>query len=237
MTHVLGDRQDCFLSDKRLAQDAGEEAGGCLVRLSGADADRRQTDADTIEETAPAVIGQQQFAHRLLRAVTGERRQMEIIGDRIGQGRTDDRDRRGEDDARKITVLLVFKPDGIEQIACTVEVDAIALVEIEFRFAGNDRRQMKNDVRPRGDQLLRLAGQAEIRSKCRGLTCKTGRRFRLNHIDQCQRINGLAVQHPFRNETLDELATDHAGSTDNKNMHVSSHTPVDAPRISSCKVV
>ena len=73
--HVLGDRQHRLLAVQRLADDAGEEARRRLVGLAGPHADRRQPDADAVEEAAPGVVGKQQFADRLLRAVAGERRQ------------------------------------------------------------------------------------------------------------------------------------------------------------------
>jgi len=40
-------------------------------------------------------------------------------------------------------VTTAGKPDGIEQHPRAIEIDAIALVEIEFSLAGDDRRQRK----------------------------------------------------------------------------------------------
>ena len=85
MQHAFGDRQDRLLAGERLADDAGKETRRRLVRLAGPHADRRQPDADAVEEAASRIIGEQQFADRLLRAVGGERREMKFVGDRIAE--------------------------------------------------------------------------------------------------------------------------------------------------------
>src|SRR5258707_43427 len=54
------------------------------------------------------------------------------------------------------------KTARIQQDASAVEVDAIALVEIEPGLAGDDRRQMENHVGPIRDQLFGDAGHREI---------------------------------------------------------------------------
>jgi hypothetical protein len=60
----LWDRQHRLLPDQGFAQDAGEEAGRGFVRPAGADADRGQPEPDAVEEPAPGVVGQQEFADR-----------------------------------------------------------------------------------------------------------------------------------------------------------------------------
>ena len=87
----------------------------------------------------PVVIGEQQFAHRFLRAVGGERRQMEFVGDRGRERRAKHRDRRGEHEFRMIAVAGLA--DGFEQMLDAVEIDAIALVEIESRLRPTRRRR------------------------------------------------------------------------------------------------
>ena len=79
----LGDRQQRLEAGERLADDAGEETRRRLVGLARPHHDGRQADADAVAEAAPGVVGEQQFADRLLRAVGGQRREMEIIGDRV----------------------------------------------------------------------------------------------------------------------------------------------------------
>ena len=54
--HRIGHGKHRFLPAQRLAQDAGKEAGSGLVRLAGTHADRRQADADAVEEPAAAVV-------------------------------------------------------------------------------------------------------------------------------------------------------------------------------------
>ena len=58
--------------------------------------------ADAVEKAAARIVGEQQLADRLLRAVAGERGREEFIVDRFGEGRAEHRDRRGEDEARHI---------------------------------------------------------------------------------------------------------------------------------------
>lgn len=87
MADILRNRQHGFLADQRLAQDIGEEAGSRLVGLAGADADRRQADADAIEEAAAAVVGEQQLADRFLGAVARKRSKMIIVRDGEGERR------------------------------------------------------------------------------------------------------------------------------------------------------
>ena len=81
VAHALRDGQHRFLAGQRLAQDAGEEARGRLVRLAGPDADGRQADANAVEEAAARIVGEQKLADRLLRAVGGERRVEELVAD------------------------------------------------------------------------------------------------------------------------------------------------------------
>jgi len=51
--------------------------------------------------------------------------------------------------------------DRLEQAMRAVEVDAVTLLEVRFRLARDDRREMEDGVGPRGDELLRLRADAE----------------------------------------------------------------------------
>ena len=93
VAHGVRDRQDRFLADEGLADDVGEEARGCLVRRARTDADRRQADADAVDEALAAVIGEQQFRDLLLRAVARKRRVEIFLGDRFGEGGAKDGNR------------------------------------------------------------------------------------------------------------------------------------------------
>ena len=157
---VLGYRQHRFLAGERLAQDVGEESGRRLVGQAGADADGRQPDADAVHETAARIVGQQQFADRLLGAVAEQRRVEELVADGVGKRRAEHRDRRGEHHAR--LVAAADQPDGVEQHPRAVEIDAIALVEIELGLAGDDGREMEDHIGAVGDQLFRKSRHREI---------------------------------------------------------------------------
>src|ERR1700734_3798506 len=66
---LVADRQDRLLACEGLADDAGKEPGGGLVGRSGAHADRRQAEADAVEEAAPRIVGEEKLADRLLGSV------------------------------------------------------------------------------------------------------------------------------------------------------------------------
>src|SRR5438552_17589976 len=74
---------------------------------------------------------------------------MEIIGDSFGKWCAEHRDRRGEDEPR--TIAIADGPNGFEQRARTVEIDAHPLLEVEFGFGGNHRGEMKDNVRSGAD--------------------------------------------------------------------------------------
>src|SRR4051794_29825186 len=112
MAHVLRDRQNRFLPRQRLAQDIREEAGCGLVRRSRPDANRRQPQADSIEESTAAVIGEKKLAYRLLSAVARERRIGVVVGNLARKGGSVNGNRRGEDEPRPVG--WTFQPDGFE---------------------------------------------------------------------------------------------------------------------------
>ena len=73
-------------TDEGFAQDIGEEAGRCLVGLAGANADGRQADADAVEEAAAGIIGQEQFADRLVEVLAAGDRLLELLPVRLDEG-------------------------------------------------------------------------------------------------------------------------------------------------------
>ena len=163
VAHGFRHRQHRFLAGERLADDAGEEARRRLVRLARAHADRRQADADAVEEAAPAVVGEQQLADRLLRAVARERRVQELVADRLGKRRAEHRDRGGEHDAR--LVVLVVLSDRFEKAPRAVEVDPVALLEVRLGFARDDGGEMEDEIGARGDELLGFARRRQVRDR------------------------------------------------------------------------
>src|SRR5262249_14943787 len=53
VAYILGDRKKRLLACERLPDDPGEKTRSGLVRLARPHANRRQSDADPVEETAP----------------------------------------------------------------------------------------------------------------------------------------------------------------------------------------
>ena len=89
MAHVERNRQDDILPVQRLANDAREKAGGGLVGFARPDADGRKADPDAVEEAAPRIVGQQQLADGLLRAIAREGRQKELVADGLREWRSE----------------------------------------------------------------------------------------------------------------------------------------------------
>src|SRR5205807_1321587 len=107
------------------ADDVGEEPGCRLVRLARPYADRRQANADAVEEALARIIGNQKLADGLLRAVTGERGVEEFVADGIRKGCAEHRNRRGEHQPRLVAVA--DGTDRIDQMPGAVEIDPVAL--------------------------------------------------------------------------------------------------------------
>ena len=208
-----------FHAGQRLADDAGEESRCRLVRLARPHHDARQPDADAVAEPAPGVIGEQRFADRLLRAVGGERREMEVVGDRFRERRAEHRDRGGEDHPRAIAVA--GRADRLEQRTGAVEVDVVALVEIELGFAGNDAGQMEDHVRPVARWPARpRPASARSRGDRSTLPEKPAGRRRHDDVEQCQPVDRLAVEPAVDGKPFGQLAADHAGRAGDEDVHV-----------------
>src|SRR6185436_17977300 len=93
--------------------------------------------------------------------------------------------------------------DRLEQPMCAVEVDAVALLEIRLGLARDDRRQVKDDVRARGDELFRLAGRGQVRDDAPG--------SRGHHVMQEQL---MVLRQP-----LAQLAADHSRGAGDEDLH------------------
>src|SRR5579883_2711796 len=72
VAHLFRHRQHGRLTDKRLADDIGEETRCGKVRPAGSHAYCRQPDAHSVEKAAPRVIGKKQLADGFLRSVRSE---------------------------------------------------------------------------------------------------------------------------------------------------------------------
>ena len=219
VTHVLGNRQHGFLPVEGLANDPREKARSGTVGLAGPHADRGQADADAVEEAAARIVGQQQLCHRLLRAVACQRRAEELVADRLGKRRAEHRDRRGEDDAR--LVAGADSADRLEELARAVQIDAVALLEIRLGLARDDGREMKNDARALGHELVRLALQRQIRGHRAHLERRAGRGLRRDDVVQRRVRDPACAQRTALRQLLKELAADHAGRADHEDpIHV-----------------
>ena len=143
----------------------------------------------------------------------------ELIADRVGERRAEHRDRRGEHQAR--LVAAADQANGIDQHPRAVEIDAVALVEIELGLAGDDGGEMEDHVGPVGDQLLRGARDGEITRV--HLDRKAGFSGVAGATTSCSvmlRDVGLAEPAVFQ-QPLDQFAADHAGRAQNQNVQES----------------
>ena len=190
VAHRVRHRQDSLLADERLADDVGEEARRRLVGSTWPHADRRQPDADAIDEALAAVVRQQQLGDLLLGTVAGERGVEIFLRNGLGEGRAEDRDRRGEDQPWQIASGGVGSPDRFQQMPHAVHVDTITLVEILFGFARDDGRQMIDDVRAGGDQTVDLRPCRKIADLQDGLAVEASGPLRGDDVGKQERRDG-----------------------------------------------
>ena len=108
---------------------------------------------------------------------------------------------------------------GLEDLAGAVEIDPVALLEIRLGFAGDDGRQMEDDIGARGDGASGTAGGRDIGRLDRHLALEARRPRRFDHIHQRQARDRLLAQPPILAEAFGQLAADHAGGTENHDMH------------------
>src|SRR6516165_4412400 len=156
----IRDRKRGFHSRQRLADDAGEEAGSGGVRLARPHHHAGQPYAYAVAEAAPRVVGEQQLPDRFLRAVGGQRCEMEIVRNGIRKRRAEYRDRRCEDEFRPVAVA--DGADRLKERAHSVEVDAVAFLEIDLGLARYDACEMEYGVRARRNCARGLAGGGEV---------------------------------------------------------------------------
>src|SRR6266542_2807772 len=194
------------------------ETGSRLVGLARPHHDARQTDTDAVAEAAPGIVGEQRFPDRLLRAVGGQRREMKIVGDRGRKWRAEHRDGGGVDQARPIAVA--DRTNRFEQRAGAVEVDAIALVEIEFGFAGDDAGEMKDHLGATRDRLGGFFGRRQIGGDGLGLSFEVFLLGGGNNVKQGQLVDRLAAKRALLAEPLGQLSADHPGGASDENLHV-----------------
>ena len=220
VAQAVAHRQDRLAPDQRLAQDRGEKARSRAVGRTRADADRGQAQAYPIEKATARIVGQQQFADRLLRAVAGERRQVEMLRHRVGQGRAENRAGRGEHDARAISIGQMRDADRLEERAGAVEVDPVALVEIDFGLGRDDGGEVEDDAGACRDQRLGRAGQGKVCRAAIGGAGKARGGGGSHDIEQQQ-----VVVPPRGHEPRGKFAAQHPGGPDDGDGHGSLSLP------------
>ena len=143
MPDIIRHRQDCRFALQWFANNSRKKTGRSLIRFPWPNANRRESDADAIEETATGEVGKQEFSNRFLRAVRSQRRQCEIFRDYLRKRSAEDRDRAGKHDSWPI----LSSPDGFEEVLNATQIDPVPFVKIGFRFTGNHCGQMIDDIR------------------------------------------------------------------------------------------
>src|SRR5258708_15757951 len=142
---------------------------------------------------------------------------MKIVGDRIRKRRPEHRDRRGEDEARTITVA--GGADRFNERARAVEIDVDAFLEMELRLAGHHCGEREDQVGPPGDRGARRRGIGDIGGAGRDAAGKALRLLRSTDVDQRELVDRLAVERAGGNEARHELAPDHSGGAGDENVH------------------
>ena len=117
-------------------------------------------------------------------------------------------------------IIFAGLADGFEQMLHALEIDAIALLEIELGFARHHAGEMEDHVRPRGEQLRGDARRRQIVGARIDLARKPGRLLRRDHVGQRELVDGLAVQAAVLGQPLGQLAADHARRAGDENVHV-----------------
>src|SRR5262249_28526603 len=152
----------------------------------------------TIEEALARVIGDQQLADALLRAVGGQRRGKKLIVNGLRKWRPEYGNGAREDQAR----LMAGGPNGLEQQPRAIEIDAVAFGEIELPLAREEGGQMKDDVGPVGEELVGLACSRQVAAvdphrHFRGRRCR--RRGNVIKIKLCNRlaVEAARLRQPF----------------------------------------
>ena len=109
--------------------------------------------------------------------------------------------------------------DGLEQLPGAVAIDAVAEIEILFRFTRHNRRQMEDHIGMACHQLFGFAGQRVIRGDRGAGERAIGGCGGFHHIMQSGFADGLAVDLAMLGQTFGQLAANHACRADNKNVH------------------
>jgi hypothetical protein len=149
---------------------------------------------------------------------------VELVGDGVREGCAEHGDGGGEHHAGPVAVA--DGPDGLEQGAGAVQVDAVALVEIGLGLARDDGGEVEDDVRPLRDEPLRLARPRQVGRPNLDRERRSGRGLRGDHVGERRAGDGAVAEGAVPRQALHELAADHAGGAENENVHGASRSGV-----------
>ena len=133
----------------------------------------------------------------------------------LRERRAEHGDRRGEDQPRLVAVAGLA--DRLEQQPGAIEIDAVALVEIGFRLAGDDGREVEDEIGPvlhergGGPRPGEIAGDG-------GDRCRGARLLRHDDIGEHQLVQIVAADAAIGEEPGRQLASDHAGGADDQDL-------------------
>ena len=105
--------------------------------------------------------------------------------------------------------------NGVDQVSRAVEIDPVALVEFGLGLSRDDRGEMKDHLRPTGDQRRRGAGIGKIGCHDLDRDRRIGRLGGRHHVLQCHAGDVVLAEAAFAQQPLGQLAADHAGGAKN----------------------
>ena len=132
--------------------------------------------------------------------------------------RAEHRDRRGIDEPRPIAVA--GGADGLQQRAGAVEIDVIALVEIELGFARHDAGEMEDHIGRPATAFAALPGVERSAATISILPAKRVGLRRRNDVERVSLSIGLPLSPPSLTSRSVSLRADHAGRTGDEDVHV-----------------
>src|SRR5690606_34535628 len=130
----------------------------------------------------------------------------------------------GEDHAGAVPRLV----SGVEEQSGTIQIGMVAEREIRLRLAGNDARQMEDDIRLLPHELGRFARFGKIADMDRDMRRGDRFLFERNDVVQIERGDRAIADGLLPHESCDKLAPDHArGTRDRKSTRLnSSHVKI-----------
>jgi hypothetical protein len=178
-------RADRVLAGQGLADHRGGEGRGGSVRAARPHDNGRQAHRTAVDKAFAAVIVDQQFADRLLGAVGGLRRQRGVVADRRRQRAAIDRQRAGEDEARRGAQGAA----GVEHSAGPVEIDAVAEIGVGLGLAADDGGEMKHRIGAGCNDARHRLAVGDVAGDERQTLVIRQRQRRGRVVEQCQLVD------------------------------------------------